>query len=143
MEKHDLKEIGKSIPELYQYEKFAHVNDHMFTLVRVKDRTLDFHTHSDSDEVFFIVSGEMKLEFRDKILNLGEGEMCVVPKGVEHRPICTSEVTCLLIEKDGTLTPENTGGTYKKEKQLHNNATSPGRNYTCHKTYQTGRMLEE
>lgn len=115
MEKHNLKEIGKSIPELYQYEEFARVNDHTFTLVRVKDRTLDFHSHSDSDEVFFIVSGEMKLEFRDKILHLREGEMGVVPKGVEHRPVCTSEVTCLLIEKDGTLTPENTGGTYKKE----------------------------
>jgi len=116
MEKHDLKTIGKSIPKLYQYEEFAHVNDHIFTLVRVKDRTLDFHIHSNSDEVFFIVSGEMKLEFRDRILHLREGEMCVVPKGIEHRPICTSEVTCLLIEKDGTLTSENTGGTYRKEK---------------------------
>ena len=38
----------------------------------------------------------------------------MIPKGVEHRPICANEVTCLLIEKDGTLTPDNTGGTYKE-----------------------------
>ena len=76
---------------------------------RVKDRTLDFHTHPDSDEVFFIAKGKMQLEFRDKIVDLNTGDMCVVPKGVEHRPICTTEVTCMVIEKEGTLTPENTG----------------------------------
>jgi len=62
---------------------------------------------------FFIIDGEMQLEFRDKIVDLRAGEMCVVPKGAEHRPICTTEVICMLIEKEGTLTPENTGGTYR------------------------------
>ena len=55
----------------------------------------------------------MKIEFKGNTVELNTGEMCVVPKGVEHRPICTSEVICLLIESEGTLTPENTGGTYK------------------------------
>jgi len=114
MEVINLKETGAQIPNLYQYEVIAKMNDHNFTLVRVKDRTLDFHTHPDSDEVFLVVEGKMKLEFRNKILELNTGEMCVVPKGVEHRPICTSEVICLLIESEGTLTPENTGGTYKE-----------------------------
>jgi len=113
MEVINLKEKGDQIPYLYQYEAIAKMNDHNFTLVRVKDRTLDFHTHPDSDEVFFIVHGKMKLEFRDKIVDLKAGDICVVPKGVEHRPICTTEVTCMVIEKEGTLTPENTGGTYK------------------------------
>ena len=113
MEVINLKEKGDHIPNLYQYEVIAKMNDHNFTLVRVKDRTLDFHTHPDSDEVFFIVHGKMRLEFRDKIVDLKAGDMCVVPKGVEHHPICTTEVTCMVIEKEGTLTPENTGGTYK------------------------------
>jgi mannose-6-phosphate isomerase-like protein (cupin superfamily) len=108
----NLKEEGSKIPNLYQYEVIAKMNDHNFTIVRVKDRTLEFHIHPDSDEVFFIVDGKMKLEFRDKTVELDAGEMCVVPRGIEHRPICTTEVTCLLIEYDGTLTPENTGGTY-------------------------------
>jgi mannose-6-phosphate isomerase-like protein (cupin superfamily) len=109
----NLKQKGSQIPNLYQYEVIAKMNDHNFTLVRVKDRTLDFHTHPDSDEVFLIVDGQMKLEFRDKTVELHTGEMCVVPKGVEHRPICTTEVTCLLIEQEAALTPENTGGTYR------------------------------
>lgn len=113
MEVINLKDKGDQIPNLYQYEVIAKMNDHNFTLVRVKDRTLDFHTHPDSDEVFFIVDGQMKLEFRDKTINLKSGDMCVVPKGTEHRPICTTEVTCMVIEKEDTLTPQNTGGTYK------------------------------
>ena len=109
----NLKAMGKAISNLYQYETIAKMNGHTFTLVRVKDRTLNFHTHPDSDEVFLIVSGSMKLEFRDKVVLLNEGDMCVVPKGTEHRPVCTTEVTCLLIENEGTLSPENTGGAYK------------------------------
>lgn len=109
----NLKDRAGQIPNLYQYEVIAKMNNHNFALVRVKDRTLDFHTHPDSDEAFLIVDGKMKLEFKDKTLELNTGEMCVVPKGVEHRPICASEVTCLLIEAEGTLTAENTGGTYR------------------------------
>jgi mannose-6-phosphate isomerase-like protein (cupin superfamily) len=105
----DLKQAAALIPKLYQYETIAKMNGHAFTVVRVKDRTLDFHSHQGSDEVFVIIAGEMKLEFRDRAVTLRTGEMCVVPKGVEHRPICTTEVHCLLIEKEGTLTPENTG----------------------------------
>lgn len=112
MEPINLMKFGGSIPNLYQYETVGRVNDHTFTLVRVRDRVLDFHVHPESDEAFIIVSGSMQLEFRDKIVNLCTGDMCVVPKGVEHRPICTSEVLCLLVEKVGTLTPENTGGSY-------------------------------
>ena len=64
MEVINLKEAGAQIPNLYQYEVIAKMNNHNFTIVRVKDRTLDFHTHPDSDEVFLIVAGEMKLEFK-------------------------------------------------------------------------------
>ena len=110
----NLKQKAAQIPNLYQYEVIARMNNHNFTLIRVKDRTLDFHTHPESDEVFFIVDGKMKLEFRNKIVQLNTGQMCVVPKGTEHRPICTTEVICMLIEAEGTLTPENTGGTYKE-----------------------------
>lgn len=113
MEAINLEEIGAKIPNLYQYEIVAKMNNNNFTLVRVKDRKLDFHIHLDSDEVFYIVKGNMEIEFKNKIIELKTGEMCVVPKGIEHRPICTTEVLCLLIEKEGTLTPSNTGGKYK------------------------------
>lgn len=103
------------IQNLFEYKTIAKMNGHIFTLIKGKDRTLDFHTHQDSDEVFFIVEGQMKLEFRDNIVHLNAGDMCVVPKGIEHRPVCETEVTAMLIEIDGTLTPDNTGGTYKRE----------------------------
>lgn len=113
MEAINLKAVADSIPDLYEYKTIARMNSHVFTLVRVKDRTLDFHMHPESDEVFYVVEGTMQLEFRSKTVDLKAGDMCVVPKGVEHRPICDSEVSVMLIELDGTLKPENTGGTYK------------------------------
>ena len=113
MEVLNLKKEAAKIKNLFEYKTIAKMNGHTFTLIKAENRTLDFHTHPDSDEVFFIVEGKMKLEFKDKSIELKEGEMCVVPKGVEHRPVCDDYVTGMLIELDGTLTPENTGGTYK------------------------------
>jgi mannose-6-phosphate isomerase-like protein (cupin superfamily) len=78
----NLKERGAGIPDLYQYEVIARMNNHNFTLVRVKDRTLGFHTHPESDEVFFVVEGKMRLEFDNEIVDLNSGDMCVVPKSV-------------------------------------------------------------
>jgi mannose-6-phosphate isomerase-like protein (cupin superfamily) len=109
----NLKAEAAKILNLFEYKTIAKMNGHIFTLIKAKNRTLDFHTHQDSDEAFYIVEGQMKLEFRDKIVHLNTGDMCVVPKGIEHRPVCEKEVTAMLIEIDGTLTPENTGGTYE------------------------------
>jgi mannose-6-phosphate isomerase-like protein (cupin superfamily) len=114
MEAVNLKSVADQIPDLFEYKTIARMNNHIFTLVRARDRTLDFHSHPESDEVFYIVEGEMKLEFRTKTVALKTGDMCVVPKGVEHRPVCDSDVTVMLIELDGTLKPENTGGTYNR-----------------------------
>jgi mannose-6-phosphate isomerase-like protein (cupin superfamily) len=110
----NLKAEAAKIQNLFEYKTIAKMNEYIFTLIKAKDRALDFHTHQDSDEVFYIVEGQMKLEFRDKMVHLNAGEMCVVPKGIEHRPVCETEVTAMLIEIDGTLTSDNTGGTYKR-----------------------------
>jgi mannose-6-phosphate isomerase-like protein (cupin superfamily) len=114
MEAINLKAEAKKIRDFFEYRTIAKMNGHVFTLIKAKDRTLEFHTHQDSDEVFYIVEGQMKLEFRDRSVDLKAGEMCVVPKGHEHRPVCDTEVTAMLIEIDGTLTPGNTGGSYKQ-----------------------------
>ncbi|MBU0962267.1 MAG: cupin domain-containing protein [Proteobacteria bacterium] len=134
MEVLNLKKKGSQITELFRYKTIAKRNGHNSTLVRVKERTLDLHTHPDSDEFFLIVEGEMQLEFSSKMVELKTGDMCVVPKGTEHRPICTTEVTCLLIEKEGMLTAANTGGAYRgrsaqgpsgKNKHVHNRPAVP------------------
>ena len=108
----NLKKEAARITELNKYFIIAEMNDYNFTLIKTEKRKLDFHSHENTDEVFFVIEGRMKLEFKDKIIELQEGEMCVVPKGVEHRPVCESKVTCMLIEPKGTLNGSNTGGAY-------------------------------
>ncbi len=57
-----------------------------------------WHDHKDEDELFYVVKGQLIIEFRDKTLSLDEGDMIVVPRGVEHKPIAKEEVWVLLFE---------------------------------------------
>lgn len=113
MDKINLIQKANEIRELYDYNKILEFNDHMMTLVKVENRTLDFHIHPDSDEIFWVIEGKMQVEFENGLKDLSIGEMIKVPKGTKHRPVCKTSCTCLLIEKKDTLTPDNTGGTYK------------------------------
>lgn len=65
-----------------------------------------WHKHEEEDELFYVLSGEFNMEFRDKTLLLKENEFIVVPRGVEHRPVADKEVSVLLFEPKSTL---NTG----------------------------------
>jgi mannose-6-phosphate isomerase-like protein (cupin superfamily) len=61
-----------------------------------------WHRHEDSDDFFLVLSGTLDIELRDRTVTLGPGELYIVPKGVEHRPIAREEVHLLLIEPTGT-----------------------------------------
>lgn len=65
-----------------------------------------WHHHVDEDELFLVLSGVLAMEFRDRTVQLGPGELIVVPRGVEHRPVADHEVAVLLFEPASTL---NTG----------------------------------
>lgn len=65
-----------------------------------------WHKHDNEDELFLVISGDLKIELRDKTLEIKPGELVVIPKGIEHRPIAKSEVSIILIEPKGTV---NTG----------------------------------
>jgi mannose-6-phosphate isomerase-like protein (cupin superfamily) len=65
-----------------------------------------WHHHDDEDELFLVVKGRFRMEFRDRHVWLGEGEFLVVPRGVEHRPVAEEEAHVLLFEPATTL---NTG----------------------------------
>lgn len=66
-----------------------------------------FHHHEHEDELFLVVKGNLRMEFRDKVLNVREGEFLIVPRGVEHKPVAeTDEVEVILFEPASTL---NTG----------------------------------
>ncbi|MCX8132229.1 MAG: cupin domain-containing protein [Clostridia bacterium] len=112
VDKVDLRASANSISELFKYLKVGHLNDHMLNIVVAKDRTLDFHIHEESDEMFYIIDGKMQMEFDDSIVDLATGDFIIVPKGKRHRPVCKTLVKCLLIEKAGILSKANTGGTY-------------------------------
>lgn len=65
-----------------------------------------WHKHDHEDELFLVINGNFKMEFRDKTVLLNEGEFLIVPKGVEHRPVAENEVSIMLFEPVTTL---NTG----------------------------------
>lgn len=67
------------------------------------------HSHEETDEMFFVIEGKMQLAFRDRIFDLHKGEFIVVPKDTEHKPICDTECTVLLVEPKGTLNSGSAG----------------------------------
>ena len=109
----NLKEQVNSVSELFQYLRIGLLNNHMLNVLQAENRTLDFHTHEQSDEMFYCIEGEFDIEFDDGLTHLVQGDFIIIPKGIRHRPVCKSLVKCLLIELDGTLDETNTGGTYK------------------------------
>lgn len=105
----NLEEKAGLISELHTYKLIAEVNTMQFKLVKTK-RTFVWHSHDETDEMFFVVEGQMKLETRERMFELGKGELIVVPKGVEHRPVCETECTIMLVEPKGTVNTGNAGG---------------------------------
>ena len=70
-----------------------------------------WHHHEHEDELFLVVRGRFRMEFKDRTVELREGEMLVVPRGVEHRPVADSEVCVLLFEPAATVNTGSAGGT--------------------------------
>ena len=83
----------------------AEMNDYQFKLVKIQGEFV-WHNHSETDEVFIVIEGSMKIEFDDKTVELNEGEMYVVPKGVQHKPYAEQECKVMLVEPKGVV---NTG----------------------------------
>jgi len=73
----------------------------------------DWHSHADADEMFLVLDGSFTMEFRDRSVELKKGQMIVVPKGVEHRPVAEAECSVLLVEPTGLV---NTGDGEKTDR---------------------------
>lgn len=89
----------------------AEMNDYQFKLVRIAGEFV-WHDHPDTDEVFIVVEGRMAIEFRDGRIELAAGEMFVVPRGVEHRPVAREECKVMLVEPRGVVNTGAAGGAY-------------------------------
>ena len=69
-----------------------------------------WHWHTAEDELFLVVRGDFRMEFRTHVVELTAGELLIVPRGVEHRPVAAAEVEVLLFEPAGTVNTGTTGG---------------------------------
>ena len=105
LEKINLKEKFSKFSELWSPKVVAEMNDYQFKLVKVKGN-FDWHSHEKTDETFIVMQGEMSIEFRDRFVDLSEGDMLVVPKGVEHKPYAENECKVMVVEPKGVV---NTG----------------------------------
>jgi mannose-6-phosphate isomerase-like protein (cupin superfamily) len=91
--------------EQWQPRIVAELNDYQFKVVKIEGDFV-WHRHADTDEAFIVLEGRLRIEFRDGAVELGAGEMYVVPRGIEHKPRAEREVKMLLVEPRGVL---NTG----------------------------------
>ena len=101
----NLNEKLSKFSEHWSPRIIAQMNDYHFKVAKVQGEFV-WHSHADTDEVFVVLNGRLEIQFRQGSVVLKEGEMYVVPKGVEHKPVAESECHILLVEPAGTV---NTG----------------------------------
>lgn len=101
----NFKDKFRLFDEQWAPKVIAEMNDYQFKLVKLEGDFI-WHKHRDTDETFIVLDGKLRIDFRDGSVDIGEGEMFVVPKGIEHKPFAENEVKLLLIEPKGVL---NTG----------------------------------
>ena len=101
----DLSEKLSSFSEHWSPRTVTQFNDCDVMVVKVKGEFV-WHKHDDTDDFFLVLKGMLDIELRDRTITLGPGQMYVVSRGIEHRPVAREEVHLLLIEPTGT---PNTG----------------------------------
>jgi mannose-6-phosphate isomerase-like protein (cupin superfamily) len=104
-ERIDLSEKLSTFSDHWSPRTVARFNECDVMVVKVKGEFV-WHKHDDTDDFFLVLKGVLDIELRDRTITLGPGQMYVVPRGVEHRPVARDEVHLLLMEPTGT---PNTG----------------------------------
>jgi mannose-6-phosphate isomerase-like protein (cupin superfamily) len=97
VQKINLAERFGRITEHWRPKIVAELNGQVVRLVKVQGEFV-WHRHAAEDELFYVVRGQLRIDFRDGPVTLGPGEMLVVPHGVEHRPVAEEECELLLFE---------------------------------------------
>ena len=101
------RELAASLKELWSPRVIGEVDDAYIKVAKVKG-SLAWHSHDDEDEMFLVLKGRLHIEMEDGAVELGEGELFIVPKGVRHNPVAEEECLLLLVERKST---QHTGGT--------------------------------
>ena len=76
-----------ALGQLFVYKKIARLNEHVLSVVQVENRTLDFHVHDLSDELFYVIEGSFELETKEGLTKVNQGEFIIVPRNTPHRPV--------------------------------------------------------
>ena len=97
------------VRDLWSPHVVAEMNDYQFKIARVRGKFV-WHAHPDTDEAFFIIEGHLRIDLPDGSVELGPGELFVVPRGVRHRPVAQEEVKLLLVEPRGVVNTGDVGG---------------------------------
>lgn len=105
----NLKEKIVGITEHWSPKIVAQMNDYHFKLAKLSGEFI-WHSHPETDEVFLVLNGHLRIDFRDSAVTLNPGEMIVVPRGIKHRPYAADECHVLLIEPAGTINTGDAGG---------------------------------
>src|SRR5450432_115522 len=114
MQKVNLAEKFSLFTEYWSPKIAGELNGQYVKLVKFKG-PFTWHHHEHEDELFLVVKGSFVMEFRDKNVELNEGEFIIVPRGVEHRPNAAEEVSVLLFEPATTLNTANTENEFTKK----------------------------
>jgi mannose-6-phosphate isomerase-like protein (cupin superfamily) len=105
MEKVNIAEKLNLFQDYWNPRVVGELNGQHVKLVKLKGEFV-WHKHDNEDELFYVLKGQLKMEFRDRNVEINENEFLIVPKGVEHKPIAENEVSIMLFEPSSTL---NTG----------------------------------
>ncbi|MFZ6770804.1 cupin domain-containing protein [Undibacterium sp. Di26W] len=95
--------------EQWSQKVIAEMNDYQFKVARLQGDFI-WHDHADTDESFIVLEGQLRIDFSDGHVLISQGEMFVVPKGIEHKPYAEHEVKLLLIEPRGVVNTGDEGG---------------------------------
>ncbi|MGH2462979.1 MAG: cupin domain-containing protein [Candidatus Limnocylindria bacterium] len=109
MSKVNLDEKLALFDDLWSPKIVAKLNDYDIQVAKAKGQFV-WHEHADTDEFFLVLKGRLVIQMRDGDVELGPGELFVVPKGVEHCPRASDDLEVLLIEPSGTVNTGSTGG---------------------------------
>jgi mannose-6-phosphate isomerase-like protein (cupin superfamily) len=112
----NLREKLEQFGDHWQPRIVARINDYEVRIVKVKGEFV-WHKHEETDDFFLVLQGRLTIQLRDRDVELEEGELFVVPRGVEHCPRADEEASVLLVEPRGTVNTGDAGGRLTAEPQ--------------------------
>ena len=101
----NIKQKFSKLSEYWSPKVLAKMNDYEFKIARIKGEFI-WHNHTETDEVFIVIEGSMKILLKGETIHLSKGDLYVVPKGIDHKPVAERECILMLVELKGT---KNTG----------------------------------